>query len=325
MRFNYLAMSIIMCGVSAHAADNNPPYIIPVNADGTVTKVGDDYPDKMQMTAGDDGYYLRNVEIDYGFIFYAQSASGSSWTNYTLTSWAVPMLFTLPNPLAISMSMADYIRVDTKGEYDISFYERNYTGQGYQLFVITPSSAPDEKILPPNIFLVDKKGDVTEIEGQDGVYTASVTLPSEFVVSYEKKNNIPVFIYGPQNVSDTKLTDKAKVPLDYGMNTTAYFTYSDGDKLKAGETAIVSINLNEGDESIMVTTGTPTGIGMTEADDVTVAVSGGEIVTDRDVYKEVYSVSGARLYGGRDMRVGPYPAGVYIVKAGDVVRKVSVR
>ena len=220
---------------SLHAVGTNPPYIIPLAPDGTFHKDGNDYVDKVQMTAEAEWYELDNVDLTSGgFIILGMHASGTTGTLYTLTGWAVESaLITWPNPLGIAATDADYIDVEP-GVYDIRFHERDNTGSGYNMVSLLPSANPDAKVYPPSLYLVTDDTHYVELPGTaaPGEYSAEMTLPDKFVVAYEHHTGIAAFIFGPENASDatpTGLNDIETGRPDAGVRvdgTTFTFTSS---------------------------------------------------------------------------------------------------
>lgn len=321
-------MIALFCAASvaagAYAVGTNPPYIIPLGSDGTFHRDGNDYTDKIQMTAATDWYELQSVNLESGgFIVLGMDATATVGTLYSLTPWAVePALLTWPNPVSIVATDADYIEV-TPGVYDIWFHERSNTGSGYNMVSILPSANPDEKVYPPSLYLVTDDTHYVELPGTatPGEYSAEMALPDKFVVAYEHHTGIPAFIFGPENTSDAALTSGTPVHLKYGANTTTYFSYAP----KAGEsdaTKLITVNLV--DETLLIGKQTPTGLDDVEAGryDVGVRVDGTTFTFTSNGENSIHDISGRRMFachGAASVTLSP---GVYIVTAGGRTSKV---
>lgn len=317
-----LCMAAYAC--SLHAVGTNPPYIIPLASDGTFHKDGNDYVDKVQMTAGAEWYELDNVDLTSGgFIILGMHESGTTGTLYSLTGWAVePALITWPNPLGIAATDADYIEVEP-GVYDIRFHERDKTGSGYNMVTLLPADNPDAMVYPPSLYLVADNTRYVELPGNaaTGEYTAEVTLPDRFVVAYEHYTGVAAFIFGPENASEATLAYGTPVHLKYGANTTTPFTYApkDGD---VESDKPVTVNLAEG--TLLVGELTPTGLNDVEAvcPDAGVRVDGTTFTFTSNGENSIYDISGRRMFachGAASVTLSP---GVYIVTAGGRTTKM---
>lgn len=317
-----LCMAAYAC--SLHAVGTNPPYIIPLAPDGTFHKDGNDYVDKVQMTAEAEWYELDNVDLTSGgFIILGMHASGTTGTLYTLTGWAVePALITWPNPLGIAATDADYINIES-GVYNIRFYERATTGSGYNMVSLFPSDNPDAKVYPPSLYLVADNTHYVELPGNaaTGEYTAEVTLPDRFVVSYEPYTDIAAFIFGPENASDATLVSGTPVRLKYGANPTTPFTYAPKDGA-GGSAQTVTLNLVDG--TLLVGELTPTALDDVETGrpDAGVRVDGTTFTFTSSGENSIHDICGRRMFachGAASVTLSP---GVYIVTAGGRTTKM---
>lgn len=309
-----------------YAVGTNPPYIIPLDSDGTFHREGSDYTDKIQMTAATDCYELKSVDLTSGgFIILGMDAAATVGTLYSLTEWAVtPALLTWPNPLGIVATDADYIKV-APGVYDICFYERYMTESSYNMVSIRPSANPDEQVYPPSIFLVTDNTHYVELPGAatSGEYSAEMALPNKFVVAYEHRTNIPAFIFGPENTSDAALASGTPVPLKYGTNTTTFFSYTPKDGESDG-TKLITVNLVDG--TLLVGKQTPTGLNDIEAGcpEAGMRVDGTTFTFTSDGENTIHDICGRRMFachGAASVTMSP---GVYIVTAGGRTTKVHV-
>ncbi|MDE6464311.1 MAG: hypothetical protein K2L16_06740 [Muribaculaceae bacterium] len=306
MKFkNYLAVAMLALPASVFAQDSGERalYVLPVNADGTISSVDGDYPDKIAMTQASDGSMTATgVEISKGFLFYGIGDSGS--TLYKLASWAQQdVVENLPNPLAITAS-EDYISLPA-GIYDISFFTRNITGYTYQLFTV--QSRDRAHRYPDKIYLIwgTGAGNSQELTGTDGVYTGVLGTQASFSVSYEPRTGSGVFVYGPEDASATVLEESIPAALEYGVNTSALFSYDAIDRASTE----VTVSLVDGDSYIR--------IGPDSGDVTSVPVLG----IERPEEVEYYSLTGARVAvgpAGTTPRLNP---GIYIVHQGNSVRK----
>lgn len=317
-----LCMAAYAC--SLYAVGTNPPYIIPLAPDGTFHKDGNDYVDKVQMTAEAEWYELDNVDLTSGgFIILGMHASGTTGTLYTLTGWAVePALITWPNPLGIAATDADYIDVEP-GVYDIRFHERDNTGSGYNMVSLLPSANPDAKVYPPSLYLVTDDTHYVELPGTaaPGEYSAEMTLPDKFVVAYEHHTGIAAFIFGPENASDATLVSGTPVRLKYGANPTTPFTYAPKDG-ESDAAKLITVNLV--DETLLVGKQTPTGLNDIETGcpDAGVRVDGTTFTFTSSGENSIHDICGRRMFachGAASVTLSP---GVYIVTAGGRTTKM---
>lgn len=308
---------------SANAVGTNPPYVIPLASDGTFHKDGNDYVDKIQMTADADWYELNNVNLESGgFIILGMDAAGTTGTLYSLTGWAVePALLTWPNPLGIVATDADYIDV-APGVYNICFHERSTTESGYNMVSVIPSDNPDEKVYPPLLYLVTDNTHYVELpRTADGEYSAQVAMPERFVVAYEPRTGVSAFIFGPSDAGDATLADGTPVDIKYGANTDTYFTYAPKGA-DGGTTTAVTVNLIDG--TLLVGTRIPTGVGEIESDngDAGVRVDGTTFTFTSDGENSIHDICGRRMFachGAASVTLSP---GVYIVTAGGRTTKM---
>lgn len=234
-------------------------YIVPVDASGEVkfNEENQEYPDKMEMTANEDGTFsISSVAIYFGFYFLGNNDKDG--TLYAMNSWAViPPVEIGPNPLIITTHKAKNFIPVNEGIYDITFIPKNVSGAKCMLFTIKNSES-ESMLYPDVIFLSNGTSDNQniEIQGSDGVFYFD--LPSNhgsFSISYEPRNDYPSFIYGSKNRDDNKLEPGKRVVIQRDMNTTTPFTYDIQSELPT----TVTISLVRGNEYVefnnIITTG----------------------------------------------------------------------
>lgn len=308
-------------GTLLSVAQNNPPYVIPMAADGTFVKDGSDYTDKVQMTATDDGYVVNNVTLNGGLLFLGADKSGVYSTLYGMPGWAVsPALISYPNPLLIIGSESGYIPVED-GEYNIHFFDRESTGQSYHLFSIVPSDNPTEVVYPPSVYLISGNSTI-EVPGSDGDYWVYTSLPSQFKISYEPRD-MATFEFGAASATGTALVAHTPVDIALGENTGTAFTYAATGGLKSGMNAIVKVNLV--DNTLNIDERVPTGVDDIEADADQVILNGNTVTVSGTSTKTIYDITGKQVLNSREDVVSrTLPAGMYIVRTGDTVKKIIV-
>lgn len=131
-----------MAAAAIHAQDAGTMYIVPINSDGTATKLEKgDYEGQTVMTTveGETGVSVKNMALDHGFIFLAKSNDPTKGdVFYTLKSGEAPV-FGESNPLSITGdNFARYIHVE-EGKYDITFLRGTESG-GHNSFTIAHST-----------------------------------------------------------------------------------------------------------------------------------------------------------------------------------------
>lgn len=224
MKTHTLLSILMLFSTYSISAQDFQPYIIPVEADGTLAMDGDQYAHRIAMTPSGDGYKAENVSLTDGFYFLGQNSTDTKGSLYSLTPWAVtPIPMNLPNPLQIATSSNDPIKLPA-GKYDIAFYHRTMAGIGYNLFTVTDVSARGKRTYPPYLYLISADGTYTRLDDHNGVYYTTMQLPSTFRISYEPRYNMAPFIYGPTSGSDTELSLDTPVSIGYGDGTSAIFT-----------------------------------------------------------------------------------------------------
>ena len=278
-------------------------YIVPVNADGSVTTEGNDYTDKIALAPKENGNFSGNdIAIENGFYFCASSSGGNSL--YTIPTWAVNNpVFGYPNPLSICTLSSPYIKVD-KGTYDIEFIDRNNTPTGYHMFTITPSDVT-QPVYPEHLFIVwgSEAGQYIEVEGKDGVYTATLTTADPFVISYEPSFQEKAFFFGPVSDHNETLDQGVKTPVAFDAGTDYGFTFDP----EANPDCRIVINLSAKQPYITIEKKTPTAVD--------------DIAADNTATTSVYTLGGMRL----QQSPSELPQGIYIVKEGNATHKLIVR
>lgn len=322
-----------VCVANADAA--NPPYVLTANSDGTFTMSGDDYVDKIPMTEVSPGMYeVKDVDIEYGFVFLGESSSSSSvYSLYSLPEWAAtPAMISWYNPLSITMGDNSLIDV-TPGKYDVVFLDRDQSGMGYHLFKLISKDNVGAAEYPKSMYMVSSQTSSVEVPGNAGVYESDVTLPSSFRVSYEPRYDMSMFIFGPASASANLLSNDVPLSLAYTQNTTVNLGYNQdatsGSVLAPGMMCHVKIDITGTEPSIRVTIPGTSAISGIESDNdgVNVSVSEGvvSVAGAEGVRKGLYNVSGVQVYEGVADEFGPYARGLYLLRVGDTVRKVMVR
>ncbi|MCM1032909.1 MAG: hypothetical protein NC405_04050 [Odoribacter sp.] len=202
-------------------------YIIPVDAYGNPSFDGEDFTDKITMTAAPDGTFsVTGCDIEYGFYFLGQSDKTGSL--YSLNSWAVnPPVQIGPNPAIITTSSSkNYIRVSS-GSYDIKFIQRSISGEGFHTFTI--SATDEETEYPSEIYLITdtSPSQCIAVSGKNGIYNYDYSQGlSAFKISYEPSGDYTSFIYGPINATDASLTLDRETWVALGKNTDTSFEYT---------------------------------------------------------------------------------------------------
>lgn len=289
---------------NAQSSELGTVYVVPVAVDGTVTPQGTGgYYGQVSLgeNPGASGVTAKNVKIDgAGFIFAAISTDGSMSTFYGLPYWAVqPAIVGMDNPLSIAGAVKDAYAQVSPGTYDITFYRSS----GYNRFTVVPSDNPDAVEYPAQVYILSSSSNYVALEGADGVYSGTVSLPESFRISYERTYDQSEYIYGPAGATAAVAND-VEIPLALAANTDAVFTYSPDDVLKAGTKAEVTVNIVPGSESLLVKKHTATGIEDVAAD------------AQPEVAAQYYDLSGRR-YSSR-----PTDAGLYVERRGAEARLV---
>ena len=177
------------------------------------------------------------------------------------------------------------------------------------MFELKYSSAPDDPTYLDAIDLVPGSGEKIRIEGSGGVYSATVTLPSSFKITYEPSYSYGAFIFGPaESESSVVLEPGEAVELKYATNTSATFSYDTSAPRDSENHVLISVELSSPTYTVTVTSGIETGVGEVSAaaDNTTEAV---------------YDLYGRRLGSAENLNPG-----IYVVRtASGTNSKILVR
>ena len=301
-----LLPAAVLAFASVYAQDSSTGqvFIVPVDAEGSVMEDA-----KVEMTrTSDDTFQASGVSLDYGFYIRGYDPTSDLGNNYGMPSWAVsPAVIGWLNP--VNGTSPRYAAVPESGVYDISFYSREDTGYSVSMFELKYSSAPDEPTYPDAIYLVPGSGEKIRIEGSGGVYSATVTLPSSFKITYEPSYSYGAFIFGPaESESSVVLEPGEAVELKYATNTSATVSYDTSAPRDSENHVLISVDLSSPTYTVTVTSGIETGVGEVSAaaDNTTEAV---------------YDLYGRRLGSAENLNPG-----IYVVRtASGTNSKILVR
>lgn len=252
---------IMFTSAYAQTSDSGQVFLIPVGSDGTA-----DEDAKIEMTRSDsDTFVAKEVSIEYGFIIRGYDSSSGLSTDYSLSSWAVsPAVVGWLNPL--NGTGQSYIAVAETGSYDVYFYSRQDTDYSLSMCELKYSSAPDATTYPDAIYLVPSSGQKIRIDGSNGVYTATVTLPASFKIAYEPNYKYEAFIFGSATSdSPVVLQPGIAAELAYAQNTASTFSYDSTAPVNSDGQTQVTIDLASPTYTITVSSGIETGIGNVDA------------------------------------------------------------
>lgn len=150
MKTKLLSIALLSVYVAVHAQDAQDPdpladdgviYVVPVNADGSVTAISDtDFQGEvaLEADASRPGMHADGVSLQYGFIFYAENLDESKSTFYGLSGKNEELHFGERTRLYITNlegSKTRYIAVEP-GVYDITYFRPDAT-VGTSSFTIT--------------------------------------------------------------------------------------------------------------------------------------------------------------------------------------------
>lgn len=289
---------IIAFGISSAEADSQI-YIVPVNADGSVSKTDGDYSQKIAMKLQSDGSFsLSETDIAKGVYFY--KTTDGSGTLYNIPSWAVSHpVIGYPNPLSICTDKSPYIELP-EGKYDFSFYSRDITGTGYNYFTVKQSDQTGT-VYPAALYLVWAEDGYITLPGDNGVYSGDMTVTEHFVIAYEPTEDDPTFLFGPASGKEETLTYGNKVEIGYEKGVEYGFVFT---PITEDSAATVEVNLAAEHPYITVNEDVTTGAAIIEGD---------------------MSESNTEYYTLAGMRVDKPTSGLYIVRNGTSARKVALR
>lgn len=304
MKRFYLITLVALSAAMAMSARTTAVYIVPFHSDGTVVQEGDTYPEAVPMTLQADGSYSAdNVTLDFGFMFYMKSESGT--TLYKQASWAVsPAVEILPNPLVITTQEAP-IAV-TAGTYDVSLYDKEQSGHTYKLFTLTPVER--DRTYPGGVYLIYGSGSagMQELTGDGtGLYKGVLNTNQPFVISYEPRNT-EIYLFGPTSGGSIDLEEGIKVPIAYAKGTEAKYTYSQG-RQTAPE---ITVSLIDGDSYVLL-----------GADPGSTIVNEVAAAPESPEQSEYYTLSGTIVARTPSGHAPTLAAGIYIVRTGNNVSK----
>lgn len=152
-----IASLMFACGaISAQEQDTDDSravsgqlYVVPVDASGHVTPIDGthDYEGEvlLESVEGAEGFTAKAVNLEYGFLLYAEDDSESLYTFYTSANTTQPPVMGESFDVTITNDDSNYIKV-SPGVYDITFFPR-LTNHEHNRCIVSMSTMTDAPIV----------------------------------------------------------------------------------------------------------------------------------------------------------------------------------